>query len=466
MGLTKKDFIKEMEYIDGITIINTSGTILFSVKFNPAFESDKKIIINENLLDIFTNLDPETSTLLKAIKLGVPVYKRKQQVVALSKNKIVTTNITLPIKVRGRIAGAIELSKDITNCKQVPGDNIEISLGNFSESNHVQQYWCSDKARFTLEDIISDDKAIKDLKEYVKKISRSNSPVIIYGETGTGKELFAHAVHNASNRANGPFITQNCAAIPESLLESILFGTTKGSFTGSADNPGLFEAAEGGTLFLDEINSMPINLQSKLLRVLQDGFVRRLGGKTEHPTNVRVVTTTNKNPLECVMNGQLRQDIYYRISVLAINIPPLRERRRDVGILLNYFISRYNKSLNITVKKVSKEVYEFLMKYEWPGNIREFEHFIEYAMNNIDELEDTINIEHVEERIKEMSILKEKNGMVEIVPLKERIAVVEKDLIGKAISKTGGNVSRAAKLLEIPRQTLQQKIEKYQIFCE
>ena len=462
MDLRKKDFIKEMEYIDGITIINTSGTILFSVKFNPEFGSDRSEIINKKLLEVFTNLNTDTSTLLKAIKLGVPVYKRKQQIITLSKNRIFTTNVTLPIKVHNRIVGAIELSKVITTNKKTLNNNIEIHLDKFNESNHIDQCG-SNKARFTLDDIISEDKTIKNLKEYVRKIAKSASPVLIYGETGTGKEMFAHAIHNASTRANGPFITQNCAAIPENLLEGILFGTIKGSFTGSSDNSGLFEAAEGGTLFLDEINSMPINLQSKLLRVLQDGFVRRLGDRRERPTNVRIITATNKNPVECVLNGQLRKDIYYRISVLTINIPPLRERPEDIGVLLNYFINKYNKLLHIKIQNVSKEVYEFFNKYKWPGNVRELEHLIEYAMNNVDETEDTINIEDIAEKIQEMSVLSGQNKEVKIMPLKEKVAIVEKELISKAISQTKGNISQASRILEIPRQTLQQKIKKYHI---
>lgn len=466
MNMDKNDCINGMGYIDGITIIDTSGTILFSIKFNSLFYPDcdyLKNVVGENLKDVFINLDEEKSTLFKAMRLGIPVYRKKQAVISMGKDKIYTENITMPIKVNGNIVGAIELSKDKTNYKlTTPNDTVEVNLDAFNSDIFFEKFFESDKARYTLDDIISNDSNMKKLKEYVKRIGNSDSPVFIYGETGTGKELFAHAIHNASNRSEGPFIVQNCAAIPENLMESILFGTTKGSFTGAFDKPGLFELAEGGSLFLDEVNSMSINLQAKLLRVLQDGFVRRLGDRKERKTNVRIITTANINPIECVKRGLIRQDIYYRICVLTINIPPLRDRHEDIRFLLAYFIDKYNPLLNKKVKRVSKEVYQFLNEYKWPGNVRQFEHFIEYAMNNVDESEDTIKMEYVESMISEMTI---SNNDIsdDIEPLKDAVSAVEKNLISKAVNITKGNVSQAAELLKIPRQTLQQKIKKYNI---
>lgn len=464
--MNKNDFINVMGYIDGITIIDTSGTILFSVKFNSLFYPDfydSKNIVGKKLTDVFTNLDEEKSTLFKAMKLDIPVFRKKQPIINMCKDKIYTTNISIPIKANNKIVGAIELSKDKANYKcTLPNDTVEINLDAFNSNNFLTKFFGPDKARYTLDDIVSNDQNMKKLKEYVKKIGNSNSPVFIYGETGTGKELFAHAIQNASSRSEGPFIVQNCAAIPENLMESILFGTTKGSFTGAFDKPGLFEIAEGGSLFLDEINSMSLNLQAKLLRVLQDGFIRRLGDRKERKTNVRIITTANINPMECVKRGQLRQDIYYRICVFTINIPPLRDRHEDIQFLLAYFIDKYNPSLNRKVKRVSKEVYQFLNGYKWPGNVRQFEHFIEYAMNNVDESEDTIKMEHIESKIKEMTIL-DNDISGDILPLKDAVSAVEKNLISKAVNITKGNVSQAAKLLKIPRQTLQQKIQRYNI---
>lgn len=468
MGRRKKDFLSEMEYIDGITIIDTSGTILFSVKFNPRFHPeivDDEEVIGKKLFEVFTNLDQESSTLTKAMELAKPINKKRQTIQDVSGTKIDTMNCSLPIKTNGRVIGAIEISKDITKYKEQSNDVLELDLNSqwFDNRNVMAEHLGPDKARYTLDDIVTNNSEMKQLKFFIKRIASGMAPVFIHGETGTGKELFAHAIHNASDRAKAPFITQNCAAIPENLLESILFGTTKGSFTGAHDQPGLFEVAEGGTIFLDEINSMPLNLQAKLLRVLQDGYVRRLGDSKERRVNTRIISASNASPKKCVKEGYLRQDIYYRLCVLDIHIPPLRERKEDIPLLLNFFIKKYNQSLDKNINNVSKDVYHFLANYTWPGNIRELEHLIEYAMNIIDKSDDTIEIEHIEHRLREMAEIEQEEVSLTIQPLKEVISKIEKTLITKAIKETEGNVSAAARLLEIPRQTLQRKLQDYKI---
>lgn len=466
MAKRKKDFLKELEYIDGITIIDTSGTILFSVKFNPRFHpeiQEDNDVIGKKLFQAFTNIDKESSTLIKAMELGKPIHKRRQKVINVNGECIETANASIPIKSKERIIGAIELSKDMSKYKYEYNNEIIMNSELFKSRNILKEYLGPHKAKYTLEEIISNNDQIKELKHIVKKIACGSAPVFIYGETGTGKELFAHAIHNESKRVRNPFVSQNCAAIPENLLESILFGTTRGSFTGACDSLGLFELAEGGTLFLDEINSMPINLQAKMLRVLEDGYIRRLGDKKERKIDVRIITAANNNPQKCLREGQLRQDIYYRLSVLMINIPPLRERKEDIELLLNYFVDKYNKILNKNINKVSKEVYDFLKGYSWPGNVRELEHVVEYAMHVVSEDENIIEMEHVKNKIKEIININEKEIELEIEPLNQAISKIEKDLISKAINRTKGNVSAAARLLCIPRQTLQRKIIKYNI---
>ncbi|MCT4605237.1 MAG: sigma 54-interacting transcriptional regulator [Marinisporobacter sp.] len=463
MKREKQDFLKDMEYTDGITIIDRNGKILFSVKFNPWFHPeivDGEEVIGKNLNEVFTNIDENTSTLFKAMELGKPIHRKRQSVVNIEGTKIVTMNTSVPIKGEGRVIGAIEISKDITKQKEKQIHVIEMNSGLFNRMDEMKKHLGPDRARYTLEDIISNNTKMRELKYFVKKIAKGKASVFIYGETGTGKELFAHAIHHESTRANKPFIAQNCAAIPENLLESILFGTTKGSFTGAYDHPGLFELAEGGSLFLDEINSMPIQLQAKLLRVLQDGYIRRLGDGKERKVDVRIITASNMSPKKCIKEGYIRQDIYYRLATLSMYIPPLKERKEDIEILLNFFINKYNKELEKSIKKVSKDVYDVLMDYHWPGNVRELEHVIEYAMNMVDDMVDEIEIEHIENVMK---VIEEDEVTMPIQPLKEAIVHVEKKLIGEAIKKTKGNVSEAARLLEIPRQTLQRKIKNYHI---
>jgi Transcriptional regulator containing PAS, AAA-type ATPase, and DNA-binding domains len=463
MAAGKADFLSDMEYVDGITIIDTSGNILFSVKFNPVFHPDHKYdyndVVGKKLSDVFPNIKEQNSTLIKAMELGMPIYSNRQGVEDRFGNTAYTKNISLPIKANDRIIGSIEVSKDLSKQKTSPNSVVIMNPEQF-KFKPVDKKSYSNQAHYTLNDIISANKEILEQKAFIYKIKDSSAPVFIFGETGTGKELFAHAIHNASSRAEMPFIAQNCAAIPENLLESILFGTTKGSFTGAYDNPGLFELADGGSLFLDEINSMPIYLQSKLLRVLQDGFVRRLGDKSERRVDVRIISAANLHPKDCLKIGQLRQDLYYRLSVLTLKMIPLRERKEDIQLLLNFFISQYNTSMGRNIKMVSKEVCEYLRNYSWPGNVRELQHLVEYAMNIADASENTIRMEHIESRTEDMtdeSLIPD----TQITPLNQVLESVERDMIEKAVRLTAGNVSKAARLLEIPRQTLQHKIRRY-----
>ncbi|GIN19533.1 MAG TPA: sigma-54-dependent Fis family transcriptional regulator [Bacillus bacterium] len=462
--LDNYEILNQLKYIDGITIADNKGIILFTIKFNPQFHSDileHEEIVGESLFSVFPTLNEKTSTLLNAMKTGGPIFKDKQEFVDFRGRKIETTNISLPIKAHGKVIGAIELSKEISKENPNLNNAIEINSEMFKANKRLVENIQPERAKYTLKDIITNNEQMKKLKRLTEKIAKGSSPVFIYGETGTGKELFAQSLHNASNRAQKPFITQNCAAIPESLIESILFGTTKGSFTGAENNPGLFEIAEGGTIFLDEINSMPINLQSKLLRVLQDGYVRRLGDKNIRKIDVRVITASNKRPEDCVKDGDMRLDLYYRLCVMTLNIPPLRERKDDIKLLLEFFISKYNDLLHKNVNSISKTVYDFLLKYSWPGNVRELEHIVEYAINQIDDWEDTLQMKDIEERIK--NFIQHNEEEVQIEPLKEAVARLERRMIEKAIHQTKSNVSQAAKLLGIPRQTLQNKIKFYEI---
>jgi arginine utilization regulatory protein len=356
---------------------------------------------------------------------------------------------------------AIEFSKEISKENLIPNNTIDINSEMFKGDKRLLENIHPERAKYTLKDIITNNEQMKNIKRLTEKIAKGSSPVFIYGETGTGKELFAQALHNASNRVEKPFIAQNCAAIPEALIESILFGTIKGSFTGAENNPGLFEIAEGGTIFLDEINSMPIHLQSKLLRVLQDGYIRRLGDKNIRKVDVRVITASNKRPEDCVKDKDIRLDLYYRLCVMTLNIPPLRERKDDIKLLLETFISKYNVLLHKNINNVSREVYDFLLRYNWPGNVRELEHIVEFAINQIDDWEETLQMKDIEERVK--NFIRHSEEELQVGPLKEAVARLEKKMIEKAIQQTKNNVSQAAKMLEIPRQTLQNKIRLYEI---
>ncbi len=243
-------------------------------------------------------------------------------------------------------------------------------------------------------DIVGKSKALRELVATARLAAKTPSPVMLIGETGVGKEVFARAVHGHSQQRQGPFTAINCAAVPETLLEGILFGTTKGAFTGAVDKAGLLENSDGGTVFLDEADSMPLGLQSKLLRVLQDFRVRRVGDFHERTINVKIISSVSRPPSECIAGGTLRQDFYYRLGVVQLMLPPLRERMEDLPLLVHHFIAKYSTHLGMAPPLISPELMAEFYCYSWPGNVRELEHVIEAGLNILGE-DQSMSMEHI-----------------------------------------------------------------------
>jgi arginine utilization regulatory protein len=354
------------------------------------------------------------------------------------------------------VLGAVELSKDITTIQDISDDPSRFFMQNKSVSDKNE---CS-IAKYSFSDIITRNTKMLENINKSKMIASTPSSVLIYGATGTGKELFVQSIHNYGLRRNKPFIAQNCAALPETLFESILFGTVKGAFTGASDKPGLFELANGGTLFLDEINSMSLSLQSKLLRVIQDGVVRKIGGIRDIKVDVRIIAAMNVDPAYAISSKQLREDLFYRLNVMSIKLVPLCQRKEDIPLLTEYFIKKYNSLLNKNVEGVTKDVAILFSMHNWPGNVRELQHVIEASMNIVSS--GKIDVRHLPIYLDEM--VNDDNRFCEIddiKPLNDVIEMVERNLIKKALERSGGNITKASKLLKIPRQTLQYKIYKY-----
>lgn len=454
-------------YIDGITIINLEGEILFTAKLNNKLSSQEENyeLVGKKFLDVYENLDPKTSTTIKAMELGLPVYVENQLLKAEGQEGIRITSLSIPIKSGKRIVGAIDLSMQENAVETEDSERIELSSA-FFPINGPGKLLSRDTATFTIGDIIAVDEKMQKAREYIKIVAACDLPVMIYGETGTGKEVFAQAIHNTSARKGKPFIAQNCAALPDTLLESILFGTARGAFTGATENKGLFELADGGTLFLDEINSMPIHLQSKLLRVLQDGHFRSLGARDIKTVDVKIIAAINTEPLKAIEEGNLRRDIYYRLSMMSITIPPLRERKKDIAHFVNFYVNKHNVTFNKKVQYVSKELIARLEEYDWPGNVRELEHIIVYGMSMVGEDSNMLKLEDIEDKFNEMTSTPKENkeeGNTLCSSLREAVDDYEKSIIVRTMKVTGGNISEAAKILDIPRQTLQRKIQQYGI---
>ncbi|MFO0753301.1 MAG: sigma 54-interacting transcriptional regulator [Thermodesulfovibrionales bacterium] len=365
----------------------------------------------------------------------------------------------LPLKAKGKVVGVLCIIThtpytpdpemlDILRAATLPiGLAIENALifeTTRKEADATMRY-------FNFEGIVSSSPSMLAILDLVKKIADVSSSILIYGESGTGKELIARSIHFNSTRREKPFVTINCAALPEGLLESELFGYLRGAFTGALnDKKGLFEAADGGTLFLDEVEAMTKNLQVKLLRVLQDGTFLKVGGTQPLTVDVRIIAATNEKLANAVREKMFRDDLYYRLNVIRIELPPLRERTEDIPLLVWYFINKFNKKVGKNIRKISDGALEALMLYPWPGNIRELENTIERAVVIAGSHE--IRREDLPEEISDAHFDYTKDWTLE---------KMEKEHIMKVLLLTGGNKTKTAKLLGLDTSTLWRKLKTY-----
>jgi two-component system response regulator AtoC len=318
------------------------------------------------------------------------------------------------------------------------------------------------KKEFGFENIVTKNEKMLQVFETIRKISDYDTSVLITGESGTGKELIAKAIHYHSTRSSKSFVAINCGAIPENLLESELFGYVKGAFTDAHQNKkGLFEEAHGGTLLLDEIGELPSNLQVKLLRVLQEGEVRKLGDTKQITLDVRIIAATAKDLFQEARRGNFREDLFYRLNVIQIDLPPLRGRREDIPLLITHFIKRYNEKHHLKVKTISPRSLNLLLEYEWKGNIRELENAIERAV--ILSEENRIEPSVLPSDIRKAIIHEEKEPISDEYSIKKMERIMEEQLIRKALDKTQGNRTHAAKLLEISHPSLLSKMKAFGI---
>lgn len=321
----------------------------------------------------------------------------------------------------------------------------------FREHEKINQHKAHNY-KYNFDSIIGKDINLIKIIEYAKKIADSSSTVLIMGESGTGKELFAQSIYNMSSRSDGPFVAINCGAIPEALIESELFGYEDGAFTGArkGGNPGKFELAYGGTILLDEIGEMPLDMQVKLLRALEEGFITRLGGKKPIPVDVRIIASTNRDLEEDVQKGKFRKDLYYRLNVLPLYVPPLRERKSDIRLLLDHFMNKISRDLHRNKVHITEENILLMEKYDWPGNIRELQNIVELIVNT-----ESFPIHYFMKRLNYCSSTTCEESM--------DMESVEKEHLVKIIKKCNGNITHSADILGIKRNTLYNKIKKYNI---
>lgn len=433
---------------DSFVYVNKQGVIemlsrayadFLNIKVEDAIGKNVKDVIENTRLDI-------------VIKTGKPEIAQIQKIDG--KNMIATR---IPVFVKGKIAGAIGkvLFRDVDelNALYLKINSIEKELNLYKD-----EFKRLNKASYGLDNIISQNEKMNKLKDLTDRVANTNSNVLILGDSGTGKELFAHSIHNKSKRRENPFIKVNCGAIPFELLESELFGYEEGAFTGAKKGGkiGKFKAADGGTIFLDEIGELPISMQVKLLSVLQDREIEKIGSVQTEKINVRVVAATNKNLEEMVENGSFRLDLYYRLNVINLKIPPLRERKDDIPLLCDHLIKKISLAENIKVDKISNKALEYLTRYDWPGNVRELENILERAINYLDE-ETEIMTKHLPPKVTGMI------GMEAVKSLKDTMDRVEKEVLINSLILSKGNKTEASKTLGISRTSFYEKLIKHNL---
>ena len=443
---------------EGVYIVDRTGT---GIHYNNAMAKTEKVevkdVLGKKFHEAFPDFNLGESTIYSALIKNKAIKGIQQTYKNIYGKEITTENSTIPVVVNGETVAAIEVSKDITELRSIT-DTLQELRG---EPSGKEIAYRPEIRTYTFDDIYGENPRFQAVIERAKRAAANDASVFIYGETGTGKELFAQSIHNGGKRAKKPFLAQNCAAIPESLLEGILFGTTRGAFTGAVDRAGLFEQANGGTVLLDEISAMPYDLQSKLLRVLQESYIRRVGGSKDIPIDVRIIATVNEPPEELMAKGLLRKDLYYRLNVINLSIPPLRERMDDIELLADRFMDKHNKRFNKELWMVSDKALKRLKSYDYPGNVRELENIIEQAIS-MAENEHVMTEKHLNmpERIGHVEPLMRRS---EDLPLDQYMETIEKQIIADEMIKFNGNISKAADALKIKRQTLQHKLKKYGI---
>lgn len=444
---------------EGIHVVDRNGkTIMYNEAMANLEKMEQKEVLEKPFKDVFPNLRDEESTLILALKERLSTRDKQQTYYNKDGDQITTLNTTIPVDENGQIIGAIEIAKDITDLHKMAGTIIKLK-NKPADDKKAQKPKIK---KYTFDNLIGKNHDFKELIKTAKKAAAADSTVLISGETGTGKELLAQSVHYASSRKDKPFLAQNCAALPEALLEGILFGTVKGGYTGAVDRAGLFEQAEGGTLLLDEISAMPYELQGKLLRVLQEDYIRRVGGMKDIPVDVRIMATINEPAQILLETGRLRKDLFYRINIIRLDALPLRDRSDDIINLAEFFLKKHNEKNNKEIWMLSDEAKEKLLSYDYPGNVRELENIIMAAVS-MSEGEHALLPKYIQilkgEKYADTTASRAFDSSEETLDI--YLENIEVDIIKKTLKTNGGNISKTAAILGMKRQTLQHKLRKY-----
>lgn len=442
----------------GIQIYDQAGNAVFFNNVSRRISSipEQARVAGKHLSALY-DLESEVSTVLTCLRVGAPVRFRIDTFGSMQGREISTTNSAYPVRNREEVMGVVLFEHDD---KAVSHQIDELQQLKKQLEDHSGSLIGHKFNGYNFDDIYYKSPIMEEAVTMARRFAGQPSNVLLVGETGTGKELFAQSIHKNSSRNTGKFVAINCAAVPDTLIESMLFGTKKGAFTGSEERTGLFEETKGGTLFLDELNSMSAGMQAKLLRVVQEGVFRRVGDNQDRKVDVRIISSCNELPETILEEGSFRRDLFYRLSTVQILIPPLRKRRGDITALATHYLvqnrDRFSKPLNI----IHPEVLEILEHYPWPGNVRELYHVLEFALNIAEG--DIIDLNCLPTYLRmEKKAKKATPQNVQHRPLDEIMGDYESQVLAEVLDHYGGNISQSAKSLGISRQSLSYRIRKY-----
>lgn len=458
-----------MNSLDYVFIVDQKYTIVYDTRFDETMNDDpveyvSSQVVNKNFFDAFPEFKTKKSTIAECMETGKTVVAKNQRFVDYMDREYFTSSVTVPLMRKGIMIGAVELSMDADDHENI--DNT-ISSQRFDELvDRIRQ----DADSITFNTILTSDRYTENTVEKAKILAETSIPTLIYGETGTGKEVFAQAMMEYSGVPKAKRIIQNCAAVPENLMESILFGTVRGAYTGAENAKGLFEQADGGILFLDELSAMPYTVQAKLLRVLQDGTFRPLGSQNDRKVDVKVIAAMNIEPEQAMKDNIIRKDLFYRFSGGLLMLKPLRERPDDIELFTSYYISYYNSIYGKQIRGITKALKCYFDSYEWEGNVRELKNAVESMISGAED-GSLLSVEQLPEYLQiKMRLFQDRGleadasinapaGSSEDLDYANVMRDTERRLIDKALERAGGNRTNAAKLLGLPRQTLNYKIK-------
>lgn len=474
--------------LDYVLIVDSNYNILFNTRFdqrtnipseNLPKANELKGYLNRNFFETYPALPRERSSVARCMTTGEVVVCKNQAYSDFNGRSYTTNNVTVPIRRKGNIVGVVELVQDIG-----PLDNVKASAADDEFDQFVENLQ-RESGLITFDTIMTKNPQMLRNIHMGKALAKLPNPTLIYGETGTGKELFAQSMINHSGIPRSKAVVLNCAAVPENLVESILFGTERGIYTGAESRKGLFEEADGGILFLDELNSIPYNVQAKLLRVLQDGTFRSLGGQEDKHVDVKVIGAMNVDPVQAMEDNLIRKDLFYRFSSSIIRLTPLRDRREDIELFVDYYIKYFGDLYGKHIQGITTELRDALLLYDWEGNVRELRNVMELMIEfsgdkgvldvahlpqYLQQRLGTRSADQLERELRkrrelEAELLAEQTVEAEdgSIPFVNIVDEIEKQLIEKALKQSKGNKTKASQILGVPRQTLKYKIERLKI---